>query len=165
MGNEVRHCSPAQAKAIYDRLPGRRSLAALRRELTRRNTPVSLTSLKKWRANAWTRKDAAAKPALIRDVREALERVGLPADALSALGDGDLIAHDIRGLLLNAALLLELIGHEAPRLIEDDPRGLAAICLAARRLAEGGCDLMREARALAERAMHERLALLLTPSR
>ncbi len=161
--------SPDQAKAILDALP-KKSLAALRRELVRRGQPVSMPTLRKWQANGWTRKGGTPQPAL-RAARKAAAKAGLPTDAiqeletrLTAMSDGELIVDVTRRLLINAALLMEQAKHMAPRLMTKDPRGLAALYMAADHMTEGAHDLMREARNTAERALKEKSLLLLPPA-
>jgi hypothetical protein len=66
-----------------------------------------------------------------------------------------------RRLLIGAALLLELAKAMAPELMRTDPRGLAALHMAAFRMTEGAHASMTEVRNLAERSMKAKCALML----
>jgi hypothetical protein len=156
--------SPERAKAIYDNLR-KPSLAALRRELVRRGQVVSMTTLRKWKAAAWTRKGGAEKPQWTREASRALEQCGLPDDAVAKLeaclksaSDGDLVRGNMRTLLINAALLMAHATAALPELIQRDARGAAVLYGVAGKLACGGVALMRETREIAGRAFRERLA-------
>jgi hypothetical protein len=157
---------PATAKAVYDTLQVK-TLIELRRALAARGTPVSAKTLHNWKKAGWKRQNAPvgqrSDPAksIIQEARDAAEHIGLAADVLS---DAALVAHDTRAMLINAGLLLGMVQQDIPRLMREDPRGLAAVVTAARKLIEGGLALMQEAREMAERSMRERLRLLPVPS-
>ena len=152
--------SPERAKAILESLPGRKSLAALRRALVARGTPVSAFTLRRWKANQWSlKRKSSAKPPIMQEVRAAAERVGLPANVISgmearlqAMTDNGLVTNVTRSLLVNAAVLLAHAWRMAPELMKTDPRGLAGLYLAANNMTTGAYDLMTETRNLAERA-------------
>jgi hypothetical protein len=107
--------SPERAKAVLDALPGRKSLAALRRELVRRGNPVSAFTLRRWKTNGWRlKKKPGGKSPLMREARAAAERAGLPANVVSDLevrlvakSDGELVVNVTRSLLVAAAILME----------------------------------------------------------
>jgi hypothetical protein len=156
--------SPEEARQILLSLPGRRSLAQLRKELIRRGHVVSMTTLRKWKASAWTRKGGATKPAWAREAGKALEQCGLSDDVvadiekrLRAASVGELGTANMSALLINAVLLLEYAAAALPELIQRDARGLAVLYQVAGHMVRGGVALMRESRALSERAMRERL--------
>jgi hypothetical protein len=148
---EAAGCTPAEAKAVYGTLRVK-TLVELRRALAARGTPVSAKTLFNWKKSDWQSKRAASplQAGLLREARKAAELAGLP-DVLSGLGDGDLAAHNMRALLINTALRLGMVQQDIPQLMKTNPRGLAAVVTAARRLIEGGNDLTQETRDMAER--------------
>jgi hypothetical protein len=156
--------SPQEAKLILDSLRGRKSLAALRRELVRRGKPVSMTVLKRWKANGFARKRDNQKPAWVREAEGAVESVGLPLDVardlearLASLSDGALVHGQIRGLFIHASMIV----HQAVTMVPElDPRGAALLFGVAAKMTLAGLELMRQSRELAERSMRERLALM-----
>jgi hypothetical protein len=158
--------SPEQARQILEGLRGRKGLAALKRELSRRGTPVSaFTLIRRWKANQWSLKRTTGKPVWGREAVKTIERSGLSADAITALeaclksaSDAELGASNMRSLLINSKILMVHAGASFPELIQADARGLAVLYAVAAQMARAGVDLMEQTRELADRAMRQRLA-------
>jgi hypothetical protein len=82
-GRQGRPDKPGAGEGGPGEPASRRSLTQLRKELVRRGQVVSMTTLRKWRANNWTRKGGAEKPIWARDAAKALEISGLSDDVIA----------------------------------------------------------------------------------
>jgi hypothetical protein len=125
-----------------------------------------MPTLRTWKAKKWhVERRRSGLSGLLREAREAAERLGLAADSirdletrLTAMTDGERVAQVSPSLLINAALLIEQAKALAPELMRTD----ASVYAVAFKMTEDAHELMTETRNLAERAMKEKLSLLVT---
>lgn len=155
-----------EAGEVFRKLPRHsRTIAALARELVRRQTPVSVTTLTVWKRHRWrtpmSKQKVRPKYRMTEDrAKAAVRRIGLDPAVVEILkkelkdkSDAELVRETTRNLFINANLLMAHAQHQAPDLLQEDPRGLAAVFMAAFHMVEGGNQLMRDSVELAERAL------------
>ena len=154
---------PEEAKAVLKEIGGT-NINALARELAKRGTPVTVATLREWKKRKWRsseRQIAGQKnikqQTAAGEMISVAARVGMPEemlsamyDSLKALSDGDLVVNATRDLFIYPSLMLAQMRYASDHLLKTNPDSVARIILACLHAVQGGQEMMRESRRLAD---------------
>lgn len=148
------------AKAVLDEMGGN-NIQALGRELKRRGTPVTVKTLYIWKKKKWINDRKMAHPrnsfAAIGEVERSAAKLGLSAEQiaeisknLNEMDDPSLLLKTMHNMMVMTNVMMFEMQAQAKSLLRTDARGVSAVMMACRHLAEASQEMMRESVRLAQ---------------